>query len=162
MLVTPTPNYLIVLGFTAGGIARGMVVGLAVLFVSMYFGHIHIHNSLVIVTMAALTATLFALGGLINAVYAKNFDDISIIPTFILTPLTYLGGVFYSIEVLSDFWRNLSLINPILHLVNAFRYGFLGYSDVNISVSYAICVLFILAMYFLSLHLMEKGHGLRA
>ncbi len=162
MLVSPLPNYLIVLGFMAGGVARGLIVGVVVLGVSMFFGHVHIYSVGVILSMAILTSILFALAGLINAVHAKNFDDISIVPTFILTPLTYLGGVFYSIELLSDLWQNISLLNPILHLVNAFRFGFLGRSDVNIFASYGICLIFIAVLYSYSLHLVNKGHGLRS
>jgi len=162
MLVSPIPNYLIVLGFVAGGVARGMVVGVAVLAVSAIFGHIHINNIAIIFSMALLTSILFALAGLINGVYARKFDDITIIPTFILTPLTYLGGVFYSIELLSPLWQKLSLFNPILHLVNAFRFGFIGKSDVNVLFSYLICIAFIVVLYLFSVRLMNTGYGLRS
>jgi ABC-2 type transport system permease protein len=111
--------------------------------------------------MIILTAILFSLAGLINGVYAKSFDDISIIPTFVLTPLTYLGGIFYSISMLPEFWQQLSLANPILYMVNAFRYGFLGISDISLLTSYAISIGFIIALYMYSLYLLRKGHGIR-
>ena len=126
MMVSPVPNYLIVAGFAAGGVARGMAVGLAVSLVSLFFAGLNVHNILVVVSIAVLTSVLFALGGLINAVFARTFDHISIVPTFVLTPLTYLGGVFYSINMLSEFWQGVSLLNPILYMVNGFRYGILG------------------------------------
>ena len=161
MLVSPTPHYIIIIGFIAGGVGRGMAVGLTVTLVSMFFGSVHIHSLTVIITMAFMTSILFSLAGLINAVFAKNFDDITIIPTFILTPLTYLGGVFYSIHLLSDFWQKLSLANPILHMVNAFRFGFLGISDVSIVYSYITCIFLILLMYLSCLYLMRIGYGMR-
>lgn len=162
MLVSPIPNYLIILGFIAGGVARGLICGLAVTLVSMFFADIKLYNIFVLLSMAMLTAILFALGGLINGVYAKKFDDITIIPTFILTPLTYLGGIFYSIKMLPEFWQSVSLANPILHMVNAFRYGFLGVSDVSIEISFAICITFIIILFYFALYLINKGHGIRS
>ena len=161
MLVSPVPNYIILTGYMCGGVARGLVVGVAVTFVAWLFSDLHIHSVLVILTIAALTAVLFSLGGFINAVYAKSFDDISIIPTFVLTPLTYLGGIFYSINLLPEFWQNVSLVNPILYMVNAFRYGFLGVSDINIWHSYFIICGFIIALFTFSVYLLNKGHGIR-
>jgi len=161
MMVSPVPNYLILLGFVAGGVARGLCVGVAVTIVSLFFATFQIHNAWVIVTTFVLTSTLFALGGFINGVFAKSFDDISIIPTFVLTPLTYLGGVFYSIKTLPAFWYHASLVNPILYMINAFRYGFLGTSDIPIGVSYAIIIGFIAVLFIFSLHLLNKGHGIR-
>jgi ABC-2 type transport system permease protein len=161
MLVSPTPNYIIILGFVAGGVARGLIVGFAVTLVSLIFSDLEIHNLLVLVTVVFMTSVLFALAGLINGVYANSFDDISIVPTFVLTPLTYLGGIFYSINLLPEFWQNVSLINPILYMVNTFRYGFLGITDINITVSYTIITGFIVGLYLLSLYLLKSGHGIR-
>ncbi len=161
MLVSPLPNYLIVLGFITGGIARGLAVGATVTLVSMLFTRLPLHSLPVIVTTVVLTSALFSLAGLINAVYAKSFDDISIVPTFVLTPLTYLGGVFYTIQMLPDFWQQVSHINPILYMVNTFRYGFLGVSDINISLSYVIIIGFVLLLYAYALYLLHIGHGIR-
>ena len=161
MLVSPVPNYLIVAGFVAGGLARGITVGIAVTLISLFFSKLQIHNFWVAGSVIVLTSILFALAGLINGVYAKSFDDISIIPTFVLTPLTYLGGIFYSIDMLPEFWQNASLINPILYMVNAFRYGVLGVSDIGLWPSYLIIIGFIVALFAFSLHLMNKGHGIR-
>ncbi len=161
MLVSPTPNYLIVSGFVAGGVARGITVGIAVTIISLFFSHLHIHNLWIASSVIVLTSILFALAGLINGVYAKSFDDISIIPTFVLTPLTYLGGIFYSIDMLPTFWQNASLINPILYMVNAFRFGILGVSDISLWSSYTIIIGFIAALFTFSLYLLNKGHGIR-
>lgn len=162
MMVSPTPNYIIILGYAGGGIARGVVVGIAVTFVSMLFTQLSIHNFLVLFSIVFLTATLFSLAGIINAVFAKTFDDISIIPTFILTPLTYLGGIFYSISLLPQFWQNVSLANPILYMINAFRYGFIGITDISLWISYSIIIAFIIALYIYALWLMKIGHGIRS
>jgi ABC-2 type transport system permease protein len=161
MLVSPTPNYIIILGFVAGGVARGLIVGLAVTVVSLIFSDLQIHNISVLVSVVFLTSVLFALAGLINGVYANSFDDISIIPTFVLTPLTYLGGVFYSIHLLSDFWQTVSLVNPILYMVNTFRYGFLGISDIDITTSYFIIISFIGMLFLSSVYLLKNGYGIR-
>jgi len=161
MLVSPVPNYVILLGFISGGVARGMSCGVAVTVVAMFFSDIGIHNFAVIISVAMLTAVLFSLGGFINAVFAKSFDDISIIPTFVLTPLTYLGGIFYTISMLPEFWQKVSLVNPILYMVNAFRYGILGASDIDIVYSYLIIIAFILVLFGVCLYLLEKGHGIR-
>lgn len=162
IMVSPTPNYIIVLGYAGGGIARGLVVGVAVTVVSMFFTDLRIYNIAILLSIILLTATLFSLAGIINAVYAKTFDDISIIPTFILTPLTYLGGIFYSITLLPEFWQNVSLINPILYMINAFRYGFIGVTDISLTTSYSIILFFIVGLYTFALHLMKIGHGIRA
>ncbi|MDH5435960.1 MAG: ABC transporter permease, partial [Gammaproteobacteria bacterium] len=138
MLVAPVPNYIILLGYITGGVARGIIVGIAVFIVAMFFADIHIHNMIVILSMVLLTAILFSLAGFINGIYAQSFDDISLIPTFVLTPLTYLGGIFYSISMLPQFWQDVSLFNPILYMVNAFRYGFLGVSDIELGLSFSI------------------------
>ena len=162
LLVAPVPNYIIVLGFVGGGVARGMLVGVIVTLLSLFFVDIQIHHLLVIMSTVILTATLFSLGGLINAVYAKTFDDISIVPTFILTPLTYLGGVFYSLSLLPPFWQSLSNLNPIVYMVNAFRYGFLGHSDVDMVVAYAVMLGFIVVLFAVAMRLISKGTGLRS
>jgi ABC-2 type transport system permease protein len=161
MLVSPLPNYLILLGFVAGGVARGLAVGIAVTGVSLFFNDLSIHHPLVIVAVILLTAMLFSLGGFINAIYANSFDDISIVPTFVLTPLTYLGGIFYSIEMLPPFWQNVSRLNPILYMVSAFRYGILGVSDVNLVAAFTIIVLFVVALFGFALWLLAKGVGIR-
>ncbi len=161
MLVSPLPNYLIVTGFVTGGIARGLAVGLAVSLVSMLFTDLEVNNLAVVITTVILTSAVFALAGLINGVFAKSFDDISIVPTFVLTPLTYLGGVFYTISMLPEFWQNVSKLNPILYMVNAFRYGFLGVSDISLTASYAIIAVFIVALYSYALYLLNTGYGIR-
>lgn len=161
MLVSPIPNYLILLGFVAGGVARGLCVGLVVTLISLFFTDLRVHHLGVMLAVVFLTAVLFSLGGFINGVYAKSFDDISIIPTFVLTPLTYLGGVFYSISLLSDFWQSVSLANPILYMVNAFRYGFLGVSDIPIGVALLIIVAFVAGLFLFALDLLNRGVGIR-
>ncbi|EIW89102.1 inner membrane transport permease [Alishewanella agri BL06] len=162
LLVAPVPNYIIVLGYVGGGMARGILVGLIVTVLSLFFVTISIHNLAIIILTVVLTSMLFALGGLINAVYAKTFDDISIIPTFVLTPLTYLGGVFYSLTLLPGFWQQLAQLNPIVYMVNAFRFGFLGYSDVNLWLALAVVVGFILVLFSYAMYLINKGIGLRS
>lgn len=162
IMVSPTPNVLILLGFMSGGIARGLTVGTIVTLVASLFSDFEIHNIWVAVSIIILTAILFSLAGFINAVFAKNFDDISIIPTFVLTPLTYLGGIFYSIKLLPEFWQSVSLANPILYMINAFRYGFLGISDINLSVSYGIIILFIVVLFVICLRMLSKGHNIRS
>lgn len=161
MLVSPIPNYLILLGFLAGGTARGLVVGTVVMAVSLFFTELRVHAPAVMLSVLFLTAVLFSLGGFINGVYAKTFDDISIVPTFVLTPLTYLGGVFYSIHLLSDFWQTVSLANPILYMVNAFRYGILGVSDIDIGLAFTIIIAFVAGLFAFALQLLNKGVGIR-
>lgn len=161
MLVAPVPNWVIVAGYVGGGMARGMLVGLIVTLVSLLFVDIKIHNFWVIIATVCLTSATFSLGGLINAIFASSFDDISIIPTFILTPLTYLGGVFYSISLLPDFWQGVSQINPIVYMVNAFRYGFLGITDVSLTIAFSVLGVFIVSLFTLAMVLITKGVGLR-
>ncbi len=162
MLISPLPNSIILGGFVAGGVARGLVVGVVVTLVSMVFSDLRIHNYGITLAVFFLTAVLFSLAGFINAVYAKSFDDISIIPTFVLTPLTYLGGIFYSIKMLPEFWQTVSLGNPILYMINAFRYGLLGISDIDIGIAFGIIVAFIVVLFAFSLHLLNRGIGLKA
>jgi len=139
LLVSPTPNWIILAGFVIGGVARGLAVGLLVTLVSLFFTRLQIYSIPVTMLVVFLTSVLFSIGGLINAIYANSFDDISIVPTFVLTPLTYLGGVFYSIELLPAFWAKVSQVNPVLYVVNTFRYGVLGHSDIH--VGYAIAMI---------------------
>lgn len=162
LLVAPVPNYIIVLGFVGGGVARGVLVGLIVTVLSLFFVDIRIHHLWVIVSTVLLTSAVFSLGGLINAVYAKTFDDISIVPTFVLTPLTYLGGVFYSLSLLPDFWQGVSTLNPIVYMVNAFRYGFLGHSDVSLTLAYAVLTGLIVVLFGIAMRLIRRGTGLRS
>lgn len=163
MLISPMPNYIILLGFVAGGVARGLAVGLVVTVISLLFADApRIEHLGITIAIVFLTATLFALGGFINAVYAQSFDDISIIPTFVLTPLTYLGGVFYSIHMLPPFWQQASMANPILYMVNAFRYGIIGTSDIDIGISFALTLGFIALLFGFSLFLLKRGIGIRS
>ena len=161
LLVSPVPNYLILAGFIGGGLARGLCVGIAVTAVSLFFSNLHMHSIWITFSVIVLTSILFSLGGFINGVFAKSFDDISIVPTFVLTPLTYLGGIFYSINMLPPFWQKLSLVNPILYMINAFRFGILGVSDIGIGTSYAIILATIASLIAASLYLLERGHGIR-
>ncbi len=161
ILVSPTPNYIILLGWLAGGVFRGLCVGAIVTVLSLFFAKLQIHNLAVTIAVILCTSMLFSLGGIINAIFANSFDDISIIPTFILTPMTYLGGVFYSINLLPDFWQTVSLFNPILYMVNVFRYGILGVSDVNIFWSFLGIIGFLTATFLWCLYLLEKGKRLR-
>ena len=162
LLVAPVPNWVILAGYVSGGVARGLTVGVAVTLVALVFTDLQIHSYLASLAVFTLTAILFALGGFINAVYANSFDDISIIPTFVLTPLTYLGGVFYSIDLLPDFWRFLSQGNPVLYMVNAFRYGFLGVSDINLGVAFSLILGFIVALGYFCLRLLDRGVGIKS
>lgn len=161
MLVSPIPNVLLLLGFVAGGVARGLIVGVVVTAISMFFAKFYIHHVFLTLAVVFLSALLFSLAGLINAIYAKKFDDIAIVPTFILTPLTYLGGVFYSVDLLSPFWHRLSLLNPILYMVNAFRYGLIGVSDINIPLAFLLIIGFIIISFWICLYLLQKGTGIR-
>jgi len=159
--VSPLPDWLVVLGYVTGGVLRGLLVGIVVTIVSLSFTHLPIHHGVVIVAAAVLTAFVFSLGGFINAVFAKNFDQVNWVPAFILTPLTYFGGVFYSVSLLPDWAQTLSQINPILHMVAAFRYGFLGSADVNVGAAFTIMCVFAASLFALALWLMRSGTGLR-
>ena len=161
ILVSPTPNYVILLGYMMGGVARGIIVGLIVTVVSLLFSDLKIHNPAVLMSVVILTSVLFSLGGFTNAVFAKSFDDVSIVPTFVLTPLTYLGGIFYSINLLPNFWQNISMGNPILYMINAFRFGFLGISDISLWISYLIVLIFIITLFTINLSLLHRGYGIR-
>lgn len=161
MLVSPVPNHVIVIGYALGGVARGLAVGLIVTVLSLFFTHMQLQHPFVVIYTVVMTAVLFSLAGLINAVYAKTFDDISIVPTFVLTPLTYLGGVFYSVSLLPAFWQAVSLLNPIVYMVNAFRYGVLGVSDVSIAFSLGMITLLSGGLYLFAVRLINRGTGLR-
>lgn len=162
LLVSPVPNYIILWGYVLGGVARGLSVGFLVTLLSLLFTKLQVHNLLVTVSMVVLASVLFSLAGFINAVFARSFDDISIIPTFVLTPLTYLGGVFYSIQMLPPFWQQVSHANPILYMVNAFRYGILGYSDISIGWAFGMVIIFIVALSWFSLSLLNRGVRIRS
>lgn len=162
LLVSPTPNYVILMGYVLGGVARGLMVGFIVTLLSLFFTELKVHSLGVIIAIVFMTSVLFSLAGFINAVFANSFDDISIIPTFVLTPLTYLGGVFYSISLLPEFWQGVSQLNPILYMVNAFRYGFLGISDINITGAFIGVGVFIVILFSFSLYLLSTGKRLRA
>jgi len=162
MMVSPTPNWVIVAGFVTGGLMRGLCVGAIVFGVSIFFTNPIISHPFFIILFVTLTSIVFSLGGLLNGIFAKNFDDVSIFPTFILTPLTYLGGVFYSIHDLPVFGQILSQFNPILYMVNGFRYGFYGFSDVHVGFSLLMLIFLIVLMTALCLYLLKKGVGLRA
>ncbi len=162
VLVSPTPNAIILLGYCIGGMARGLCVGALVTLLSLVFTGISVYSWPITISIIILTSLFFSLAGFINAIFAKTFDDVSIIPTFVLTPLTYLGGVFYSVTLLPEFWQKVSSINPILHMVNAFRYGMLGVSDGSIIPAFVGLVIFTVALFFVCLHLLKTAKGLRA
>jgi len=161
MLVAPIPNYIILAGYITGGVTRGLAVGVIVTVIALFFTELHVYNYLIVFTVVLLTAILFSLGGLVNAIFAKKFDDIAIVPTFVLTPLIYLGGVFYSIDMLPAFWQTVSKLNPILYMVNAFRYGILGVSDIDITHAFGIILIFIAILFSYSLYLLNKGTGIK-
>lgn len=162
LLIAPVYNWVILAGYVAGGVCRGLAVGALVAAVSLVFTRIWIENPLTTVVVVVLTAVLFSIAGVINAVFAKSFDDISIIPNFVLTPLTYLGGIFYSVKLLPDFWERLSLINPVLYMVNGFRYGILGTSDIQVGWSLFVISAFIVLLGSLALYLLNSGIGIKS
>jgi len=161
LLVSPVSPHIIMIGFALGGILRGLLVGLIVTLLSLFFTQLQVHHLGITILVVLLTAAIFSLGGFINAVFARNFDDITIIPAFVLTPLTYLGGIFYSISLLPPFWQKVSLANPILHMVNAFRYGILGVSDISIGVAIGFMLIAALLLYSICIHLLISGRGMR-
>jgi len=162
LLVAPVPTWVIIMGFVGGGVARAMIIGVIVTFVSMFFVDVQIHNFFVIVATLIMTSVLFATAGLINGIYAKSFDDISVIPTFVLTPLTYLGGVFYSLSLLPEFWQTVSQANPIVYMVNGFRYGFLGVSDINHWLALGLLIGFNVVLLSVAHYLLSRGVGIRS
>lgn len=162
LLVSPTPNWVIILGYVSGGMTRGLCVGILVTAVSLIFTKISVHSTFFIVLFAFLTSFVFSLAGMINGIYAKKFDDISVIPTFVITPLTYLGGVFYSLSLLPDFWQTISKANPIIYMISGFRYGFLGITDINIWTGVGMLVFFAVLLFSANLYLLSKGTGIRS
>jgi ABC-2 type transport system permease protein len=161
ILVSPTPDWVVIAGFVSGGMIRGLFVGALVLLVSLFFSHLTIHSVFILLAAVVLTSMALSLAGLVNGIFAKGFDGISIVPTFVLTPLTYLGGVFYSVNQFSPFWKTVSLFNPILYVVNAFRYGFLGISDVSLTFSFAMLLVLCVALALISLILFKRGTGFK-
>ena len=161
ILVSPMSNNTVLWGFVLGGVARGLLVGLIVTLLSLFFTDLNIQHIGVTITIVLMTSVMFSLAGFINAVFANNFDDVSIVPVFVLTPLTYLGGVFYSIDMLPEFWADVSRLNPMLYIVNAFRYGVLGVSDVNIGVAFARVGVFTVLAYAYCMYLLRSGTRLR-
>ena len=162
MLVSPMPNYIIIIGFMLGGIARGVIVGAAITIVALFFTQLQIHNLGLVIVTTILTAALFSIAGIINGIFANSFDDISIIPTFVLTPLTYLGGIFFSIEMLPKFWQTVSLANPILYMVNSFRLGILGITDVSLATAMLVITGMFIVLFVVCLYLLNKGIGIRS
>ncbi|GAB2553351.1 ABC transporter permease [Rhodanobacter koreensis] len=162
MLVSPMPNWVILLGYVSGAVARGLVVGVLVLLIALFFTNLQVVHPLITFASVLLGATIFSLAGFVNAVYAKKFDDIALVPTFVLTPLTYLGGVFYSVNMLAEPWQAISRVNPILYMVNAFRFGVLGISDVNVGVAFVVMLGFVVGLSIVALQLLKRGVGLRS
>lgn len=162
IIVSPLSNITVLLGFITGGLVRGLSVGLIVSCVALFFTNIEVQHPWITLSVVVLTSAVFSMAGFINAIFAKNFEGISVVPTFVLTPLTYLGGVFYSISLLPDFWQGVSKANPILYMVNGFRYGFLGESDIGIGMAYTIIILFIVILGGVCLYLLNKGTGIRS
>ena len=160
MIISPLPSNVVLLGFLSGGLIRGLMVGVLVTLVSMFFTDLHIYNLWIVIAVVILTSFLLATAGFINAFYARTFDGMNIVPIFILGPLTYLGGVFYSITMLPDFWQKVSQLNPILYMVNGFRYGFLGVSDTSISITFSILIIMNIVLYSYAYALLKKGKGI--
>lgn len=161
ILVSPVPNWVLLVGYLSGGILRGLMVGGVVALISLFFTEMQIHDLTIILVTAFFTATLFALAGFINAIFANSFDDIALIPNFILTPLNYLGGVFYSVSMLPEVWQHISRANPVLYMINSFRYGFLGISDIAVELALGRILGFIILLTLICLSLLEKGVGIR-
>ncbi|MCT8193062.1 ABC transporter permease, partial [Pseudomonas monteilii] len=162
LLVAPVPTHIIIWGFVVGGLGRSILVGSLVTLISLFFVPIHVHSWLIVIVTLLMTAILFSLAGLINGVFAQSYDDVSIVPTFVLQPLTYLGGVFYAISMLPPFWQAVSKINPIVYMISGFRYGFLGTIDVPIAISLSLLIGFIILHYTICYYLVNKGIGLRS
>ena len=162
ILVAPVPTHIIIWGFVIGGVGRSVMVGTLVTIISLFFVPLHVYSWVIVVITLLMTAILFSLAGLLNGIFAQSFDDVSIVPTFVLQPLTYLGGVFYAISMLPPFWQAVSKINPIVYMISGFRYGFLCVMDVSIVVSMSILVLFIVVLYSVCWYLIDRGRGLRS
>ncbi len=162
LLVAPVPTHVIIWGFVFGGLGRSILVGTLETIISLFFVPLHVYSWVIVVLTLVMTAILFSLAGLLNGIFAQSFDDVSIVPTFVLQPLTYLGGVFYSISMLPPIWQTISKVNPIVYMISGFRYGFLGTIDVPIFLSIGILVLFIVVLYSVCWYLIQKGRGLRS
>lgn len=162
LLVAPVPTHVIIWGFVFGGLGRSILVGTLVTIIFLFFVPLHVYSWVIVVLTLVMTAILFSLAGLLNGIFAQSFDDVSIVPTFVLQPLTYLGGVFYSISMLPPIWQTISKVNPIVYMISGFRYGFLGTIDVPIFLSIGILVLFIVVLYSVCWYLIQKGRGLRS
>lgn len=161
MLVTPMPMWIILTGFMVAGMVRGILVGSFVTIIALFFTHLVVHSLLVVIMVTLLSSAIFSIAGVINAMYAKSFDDISLIPTFVLTPLTYLGGVFYSISLLPVVWQYISMANPIVYIINTFRFGLLGVSTYSLSLELSIMVLILVGIFFLTSYWMKRGFGVK-
>ena len=161
MIVAPMKSWVIILGHVAGGVFRGLSVGAVVTVVALFFTKVEVQHPFIAVSILVLTAIVFSLGGMINAIFARKFDDVSIIPTFVLGPLTYLGGVFYTTALLPDFWAKVSAFNPILYMVNGFRYGMIGVSDIDIRMAFLIIVVFVILAFGICFFLISRGIGIR-
>jgi ABC-2 type transport system permease protein len=162
LLISPLPNWVILSGYVTGALTRGLMVGTVVMAVSLFFTRIDVQYPLIMLSVLVLTAVVFALAGMVNAIFAQKFDDIAIIPTFVLAPLTYLGGVFYSISLLPEFWQNVSVFNPILYMVNGFRLGMLGTSDVSLAMTYTVILVAGALLFTWCMILLHRGTGLRS
>lgn len=162
LLIAPVPTHVIIWGFVIGGLGRSVLVGALVTLISLFFVPLHVFSWFIVIVTLLMTAILFSLAGLLNGIFAQSFDDVSIVPTFVLQPLTYLGGVFYAISMLPPIWQAISKVNPIVYMISGFRYGFLGTQDVPIVISLAILVLFIFVLYIACWYLIQKGRGLRS
>ncbi|MHC5228059.1 ABC transporter permease [Enterococcus sp. LJL99] len=162
LLIAPVPTHVIICGFVIGGLGRSILVGALVTIISLFFVPLHVYSWVIVIVTLLMTATLFSLAGLLNGIFAQSFDDVSIVPTFVLQPLTYLGGVFYAISMLPPFWQAVSKINPIVYMISGFRYGFLGTIDVPIAFSMTILILFIVVLYSVCWYLIDRGRGLRS
>jgi ABC-2 type transport system permease protein len=162
LLISPLPSWIILAGYVTGALTRGLMVGTVVILVSLFFTRLEVQHPLITISVLLLTSIVFAMAGMVNAIFAQKFDDIAIVPTFVLTPLTYLGGVFYSISLLPEFWQKVSAFNPILYMVNGFRYGILGVSDVSLERAYSIIAVFVVLLASTCLILLKRGTGLRS
>ncbi len=162
IMVAPVPHQVVIMGFLIGGVCRGLISGCLVALVAMCFTNLHFEHPWIIILTMLLTSMLFALAGILNALFAKTFDEISIIPTFVLTPLTYLGGVFYSLDLLPEFWRSVSALNPIVYMISAFRYGFLGVMNMDLIFCFSLIIGFILVFYMITYQLFVRGIGMRS
>ena len=162
LLISPLPNWVILSGYVTGALTRGLMVGVVVMAVSLFFTRIEVQYPLIMLSVLVLTAAVFALAGMVNAIFAQKFDDIAIIPTFVLAPLTYLGGVFYSISLLPEFWQKVSVFNPILYMVNGFRLGMLGASDVSLGATYGVILVAGVLLFTWCMILLHRGTGLRS